>query len=66
MADITPRRPEQFRTETRDDDFDVSELLSEAAGAHSPFGDLEIPMPLEAMFYQHPAPEDRPNLADGR
>jgi hypothetical protein len=67
MAGIAPRSPEQFRNNDDDgDDFDVSELLSEASGAHSPFGDTEFPMPVEQLFYVHPAPENRPNLADGR
>ena len=31
-----------------------------------PFGDTEFPMPIDQLFYQHPTPDDRPNLADGR
>ena len=67
MAEIAPRTPEQFRS--RDDehnDFTVSELMSEASGAHSPFGDVEYPVPADALFYEHPSAADRPNLADGR
>ena len=67
MAGTSPRLPEQFRTnDDRDPDFHVSELVSDAAGAHSPFGDTEFPMPVDALNYVHPRPADRPNLADGR
>ena len=62
MAGTTPRLPEQFRTESNHDDFQVSELVSEAAGAHSPFGNLEFPLPVSALTYEHPRPENRPNL----
>ncbi|WP_375486277.1 hypothetical protein [uncultured Jatrophihabitans sp.] len=62
----SPRLPEQFRNEP-EDDFSVSELVSDASGAHSPFGNIEYPIPAEELsFYQHPRPEDRPHLADGR
>jgi hypothetical protein len=66
MAGTTPRLPEQFRSEPTDDNFSVSELVSEAAGAHSPYGDIVIPMPPESTFYRHPGPAERPHLADGR
>lgn len=59
-----PRLPEQFRA-ADDSDFRVSELVSDAAGAHSPFGDTEFPMPLDKLIYTHPGPENRPRLADG-
>ena len=65
MAGTTPRLPEQFRAEQHDNDFQVSELVSEAAGAHSPFGDVEFPVPPSQLFYEHPGPADRPNLAAG-
>lgn len=65
MAGTTPRLPEQFRTETVHDDFLVSELVSEAAGAHSPFGNLEFPLPVSELLYVHPGPADRPHLLDG-
>lgn len=62
----TPRLPEQFRDEP-EDDFTVSELVSEAAGAHSPFGNIEYPIPADQLsFYHHPRPQDRPNLAGDR
>jgi hypothetical protein len=66
MAGTAPRLPEQFRSSTELDDFEVSELVSDAVGAHSPFGDLVFPLPPEKLLYQHPRPEDRPHLADGR
>jgi hypothetical protein len=66
MAGSTPRVPEQFRAGTEDTDFEVSELLSEAAGAHSPFGETEFPLPVDKLPYKHPTAADRPHLADGR
>lgn len=66
MAGTTPRLPEQFRSATEQVDFHVSELVSDAAGAHSPFGDLEFPLPVKQIFYQHPNRAERPHLADGR
>ena len=66
MAGTAPRLPEQFQS-SHPEDFAVSELVSDVNGAHSPFGDLEFPLPLHKLaFYRHPRPEDRPNLADGR
>lgn len=67
MAATSPRLPEQFRSSNDFvvDDFHVSELISEAAGAHSPFGDIEFPMPVEQLLYVHPTSEERPYLADG-
>ncbi len=69
MAGSTPRIPEQFRPHGTDIDgseFHVSELVSEAAGAHSPFGDLEFPLPVTELTYVHPGAKERPRLADGR
>jgi hypothetical protein len=66
MAGTAPRLPEQFRNAPEVIDFNVSELVSDAAGAHSPFGDLEFPQPVEALFYKHPSRDERPHLADGR
>jgi hypothetical protein len=66
MAGTAPRLPEQFRSSTEQVDFNVSELVSDAAGAHSPFGDLEFPLPVEQLFYKHPNRSERPHLADGR
>jgi hypothetical protein len=66
MAGTAPRLPEQFRSATHAIDFNVSELISDAAGAHSPFGDLEFPQPVEKLVYKHPNRTERPHLADGR
>lgn len=66
MAGTAPRLPEQFRSPSPAIDFNVSELVSDAAGAHSPFGDLEFPMPVEKLLYKHPSPTERPHLANGR
>lgn len=67
MAGTAPRLPEQYRgdSEASDSDFLVSELASDAAGAHSPFGDIQFPMPVEELTYEHPRPENMPNLAGG-
>lgn len=66
MAGTAPRLPEQFRSPTHEIDFNVSELVSDAAGAHSPYGDLEFPLPVRALLYKHPTPQERPHLANGR
>lgn len=66
MAGSAPRLPEQFRNAPETIDFVVSELVSDAPGAHSPFGDLEFPLPVAKLFYKHPTREERPRLADGR
>ncbi len=66
MAATSPRLPEQFRSgEGNENNFTVSELVSEASGAHSPFGETEFPMPVSQLFYVHPRREDRPRLAGG-
>lgn len=67
MAGTAPRLPETFRDNSNDiENFNVSELVSDAAGAHSPYGDIEFPVPVETLFYKHPTSADRPHLADGR
>lgn len=67
MAGTAPRLPEQFRSASSHTiDFTVSELVSDAPGAHSPFGDLEFPLPVEKLLYDHPTRAERPHLADGR
>ncbi len=66
MAGTAPRLPEQFRSPSHAIDFNVSELVSDAAGSHSPFGDLVFPMAVERLLYKHPTPEERPHLANGR
>lgn len=65
MASTAPRLPEQYRPRSEDhsaQDFTVSELVSEAAGAHSPYGDVVFPMPVSELDYVHPKPENLPNL----
>jgi hypothetical protein len=66
MAGTAPRLPEQFRASSQPIDFVVSELVSDAPGAHSPYGNLELPLPPEKLLYKHPSPEERPRLANGR
>lgn len=68
MAATPPRLPEQYRPsdDLVVDEFHVSELVSEAAGAHSPYGNTEFPLPVDKLLYVHPVAEERPNLADGR
>ena len=66
MAGTAPRLPELFRTSSDHLDFQVSELVSDAAGAHSPFGDLEFPLSADKLLYAHPTPAERPSLAEGR
>jgi hypothetical protein len=66
MAGTSPRLPEQFRTASASPDFHVSELVSDAAGSHSPFGELEFPLPIEKLLYKHPTAKERPALAEGR
>lgn len=41
----------------------VSELASPTAGAAAPFGEIDFPLPLDAVNYTHPGPRDRPHLA---
>jgi len=65
MAGTRPRLPEQFRNPAPPIEFTVSELASDAAGAHSPYGDLEFPQPVEKLLYKHPTLAERPNLAGG-
>lgn len=40
----------------------ISEFATEVSGALSPFGSLQLPIPLDLLTYQHPGPEDRPRL----
>jgi hypothetical protein len=63
LAGTAPRLPEQFRSAAHPIDFTVSELASDAAGAHSPFGDTVLPLPIERLRYKHPTAAERPRLA---
>lgn len=68
MAGATARVPEPYRPSRVPviDDFVVSELAADSAGAMSPFGpDVEFPLPFDRISYRHPRPEDRPHLAGG-
>jgi hypothetical protein len=69
MASTAPRPPEQFRgtVVSRVGDFHVDELAADMAGAVSPYGpELEFPLPLDQLRYEHPGPKARPHLAEGR
>jgi succinate dehydrogenase / fumarate reductase iron-sulfur subunit len=63
----TPRLPERTRAKiVPDDDFTVSEVAADVAGALSPFGrELDFPLPVERLRYRHPGPDARPHLAGG-
>ena len=65
MAGTSPRSV-AIISPTHPEDFVVSELAASEAGATSPFGDTEFPMPFEKLFFRQPRPEDRPHLAEGR
>ena len=57
MPGATPRLPELYQSYPGgpDADFHVSELAADLAGAMSPFGqDVEFPLPLERLSYEHP------------
>jgi hypothetical protein len=45
------------------EEFHVSEFAADLVGALPPFGNVELPLPLDKLNYQHPGPEDRPHLA---
>jgi hypothetical protein len=66
MAGASPRTP-ALLSDAHPEDFLVSELASSEAGATSPFGsDVVLPLAPTQIKYQHPRPEDRPQLAGGR
>ena len=67
MAGTSPRLPEQFYyQQVVLTDFHVNELAADQAGSLSPFGlEAEFPLPLDKIWYRHPGPESRPNLAGG-
>lgn len=45
-----------------DGEIAVSEFAAAQQGALSPFGEENpLPLPVEALGYEHPGPEDRPN-----
>jgi hypothetical protein len=65
MAGAMPRVPEPYQGGRAlvADDFHVSEFAADFAGAMSPFGPVEFPLPVERLSYRHPSPADRPNRA---
>jgi hypothetical protein len=66
MPGATPRLPELYQPprSAADDDFHVSELATDHAGAQSPFGaDVELPLPYDRLSYRHPTISERPHLA---
>jgi hypothetical protein len=69
MASTAPRIPEQYRGRTAPtaSDFHVDEVATDMAGSLSPFGpEVDFPLPVEKLRYNHPTAADRPHLADGR
>lgn len=69
MATTAPRAPELYGVQTVSDigDFHVDELATDMAGSQSPYGpELEFPLPVNQLRYEHPGPKARPNLAEGR
>jgi hypothetical protein len=68
MASTAPGLSERRNSaELRVGDFHVSELAADMAGSLSPYGpEIEFPLPLSKIRYQHPSSADRPHLADGR
>jgi hypothetical protein len=64
MPGSKPELPEVYRVNAPPPtDFHVSEIAADLAGALSPFGDVEFPLPVERLHYVHPGPAERPNLA---
>ena len=56
-------RNKHFNPETHETDLLVSEAGGDHQGSHSPFGEVEFPLPATELHYQHPTEEDRPRLA---
>ncbi len=65
MPGATPRIPEPYQSYAAavPEDFHVSEFAADYAGAMSPFGSVEFPLPLDHLSYRHPNPADRPHRA---
>jgi hypothetical protein len=57
----------KYREETwpvEDGQNAITEFLGRHAGSQSPFGDEpEFPLPVDRLQYDHPTPQERPNLA---
>lgn len=63
----TPRLPERGTRVELVADFHLDEVAADHAGSLSPYGpDAEFPWPVEKLRYEHPGPESRPHLAEGR
>jgi hypothetical protein len=62
---VSPQGPTpQLSWEAEYPDHPVNELLAQNPGAQSPFGDdITFPLPIEALHYDHPSAESRPNRA---
>ena len=56
-------RNKHFNPETHETDLLVSEAGGDHQGSHSPFGEVEFPLPADELHYQHPSAADRPRLA---
>jgi hypothetical protein len=66
MPAATPRLPELYQPlgGAPADDFHVSELATDHAGAQSPFGaDVEFPLPVDRLSYRHPTIDELPHRA---
>jgi hypothetical protein len=66
MPGATPRLPELYQPPrgAATDDFHVSELATDHAGAQSPFGaDVELPLPYDHLNYRHPTIDELPRRA---
>jgi hypothetical protein len=53
-----------LETHAESDEFGaLSEFATDMMGALAPFGNVELPLPLDKINYTHPGPKDRPHLA---
>jgi hypothetical protein len=56
-------RNKHINPETHETDLLVSEAGGDHQGSHSPFGEVEFPLPPAELPYRHPTAENRPHLA---
>jgi len=63
MAKSEPQSLPVASTRAAVEEFHVSEFAADLVGALPPFGNVELPLPVEKLNYIHPGPEDRPHLA---
>jgi hypothetical protein len=67
VEQLPERPPEPFQPRGGGADFGVSEFAADVPGALSPYGpEMQFPLPVDRLPYEHPGPADRPHLADGR